>query len=202
MCAAPKIKVNDRKMEGILFFLVILGIALVAWNSSKDGFQDMEAPKPTIPLISPRYQTLTKGEVMPFAPPSTTLLAPPPGQSASVNTQPATNPALEKTKSARIKSVYESMVGFFTTDAPGLQKLGDPSIQLPLSTARSDMGRLKDELAVLSRNPGLESNLTDSDVDAVLANLGYLENKWRMSTNALSGSPMPPTEGFQSGAGS
>ena len=162
----------------------------------------MEAPKPSIPLISPRYQTLTKGEVQPFAPPNTTLLAPPPGQSASVNSQPATDPALEKSKSGRIQSVYESMVGFFKADAPGLQKLGDPSIQLPLSTARSDTGRLKDEIAVLSRNPGLESNLTDEDVDAIQANLGYLQNKWRMSTNALSGSPMPPTEGFQSGAGS
>jgi hypothetical protein len=186
-------------MEGILFFAVILGIALVVWNSSTDGFQDMEAPKPSIPLISPRYQTLTKGEVMAFAPPSTMLLAPPPGQSASVNSQPATDPALEKSKSGRIQSVYESVVGFFKADAPGLQKLGDPSIQLPLSTARSDSGRLKDELAVLSRNPGLESSLTDEDVDSIEANLGYLQNKWRMSTNAMSGSPMPPTEGFQSG---
>ena len=192
--------VHGRRMKGILFFLVILGITLVAWMSSSEGFQDMEEPKPTIPLISPRYQTLTKGEVQPFAPPNTTLLAPPPGQSASVNSQPATNPAMEKTKAGRIQSVYESMIGFFQTDAPGLQKLGDPSIQLPLSTARSDVGRLKDELDVLSRNPGLESNLTDEDVDAVQANLGYLQNKWRMSTNALSGSPMPPTEGFQSGS--
>jgi hypothetical protein len=179
---------------------MLLGISIIVWlSSTSEGFQDVQNPQPSVPLISPRYQTLTKGEVQPFAPPNTTLLAPPPGQSASVNSQPASDPAMEKSNAGRIQSVYESMVGFFKTDAPGLQKIGDPSVQLPLSTARSDMGRLKDELGVLSRNPGLESSLTGEDVDSIEANLGYLQNKWRMSTNAMSGSPMPPTEGFQSG---
>ena len=193
---------DTRKMKGILFFLVLLlGIGIVIWmKSNEEGFQDA-APKPSIPLISPRYQTLTHGEVHAFAPPSDTLLAPPPGQSASVNARPDSDPAMEKSSSRRIQSVYESMIGFFKTDAPGLQKLGDPSIQLPLSTARSDMGRLKDELAVLSRNPGLESNLTGEDLDGIEANMGYLQRKWRMSINANSGSPMPPEEGFQSGSG-
>lgn len=185
-------------MKGLLFFLVVFGICLVLWTTStSEGFEDSE-PQPNIPLISPRYQTLTHGDVQAFAPPSTALLAPPPGQSASVNTQPASDPAMEKAKAGRIQSVYESLKGFFITDAPGLQKLGDPSVQLPLSTARSDMSRLKDEMAVLARNPGLESNLTDEDLDGIEANLGYLQKKWRMSTNAASGSPMPP-EGFQSG---
>jgi hypothetical protein len=192
-------------MKGLLFFLVLLGIGLVFWTTyTNEGFQDStpEAanPKPVIPLISPRYQTLTSGDVQAFAPPSTTLLGPPPGQSASVNTQPASDPAMEKAKAGRIQSVYESLIGFFKTDAPGLQKIGDPSIQLPLATARSDQGRLKDEMTVLSRNPGLESNITDEDLDGIEANLGYLQKKWRMSTNAMSGGPMPP-EGFQNGGG-
>jgi hypothetical protein len=195
-------------MKGLLFFLVVFGIALVLWTKSTEGFQEAE-PQLNIPLISPRYQTLTSGEVQAFAPPSTALLAPPPGQSASVNTQPASDPAMEKAKAGRIQSVYESLTGFFKTDANGLQKLGDPSIQLPLSTARSDVTRLKDEMAVLSRNPGLESNLTGEDLDGIEANLGYLQKKWRMSVNANSGSPMPSEgfqgrmnpEGFQSGSG-
>jgi hypothetical protein len=188
-------------MKGLLFFLVLLGIAFVAWAvTSKDGFQDMPpGPGLNIPLISPRYQTLTKGEVQPFAPPSTALLAPPPGQSASVNTQPAEDPAMQKATSGRIQSVFESLMGFFKTDAAGLQKIGDPSIQLPLSTARSDRTRLKDELDVLARNPGLESTLTGDDVDGIESNLGYLQKKWRMSVNAMSGNPMEgfTVEGFQ-----
>ena len=191
-------------MKGLLFFLVLFGVLFIAWSVSKEkeGFQDATpdgaSPGPTIPLISPRYQTLTQGETKPFTEPSAELLAPPPGQSASINSQPSEDPAAQKADAKRIQSVYESMTGFFKTDAPGLQKMGDPSIQLPLATAKSDMGRLKDELDVLAKNPGLESSLTQDDVNAVEANLGYLQKKWRLSVNANSGapSPMPPTEGF------
>jgi hypothetical protein len=190
---------DTRKMKGLLFFLVLLGVIIVAWNfSTKEGFQDSLVTDPglNIPLISPRYQTLVKGEIQPFSPPSTSLLAPPPGQSASVNTRPDSDPAMQKATAERIQSIYESVVGFFAKDAAGLQKIGDPSIQLPLTTTRGDRERLKDELDTLKRNPGLESSLTSEDVDGIQANLGYLQKKWRMSTNALSGSPM---EGFQSG---
>jgi hypothetical protein len=187
-------------MKGLLFFLVLLGIITVAWSfSTKEGFQNAMDPGLNIPLISPRYQTLVKGEVQPFSPPSTSLLAPPPGQSASVTTRPDSDPAMQKVTAERIQSIYESIVGFFAKDAAGLQKIGDPSIQLPLSTTRGDRTRLKDELDTLKRNPGLESSLTNEDVDGIQANLGYLQKKWRMSTNALSGSPM---EGFQSGGSS
>jgi len=190
-------------MKGLLFFLVLLVIGMVVWSfpQATEGFQggDVENPEPAIPLISPRYQTLTKGTVQPFAPPSTSLLAPPPGQSASVNTQPATDPAMQKSTVGRIQSVYESMAGFFMNEAAGLKTIGDPSVQLPLSTARSDMRRLKDELNTMKKNPGLESSLTSEDLDGIDANLGYLQKKWRQSTNAMSGGPMPP-EGFQSGA--
>lgn len=129
------------------------------------------------------------------------LLAPPPGQSASVNSQPAEDPALQKASAGRIQSGYESLTGFFETDAPGLQKMGDPSVQLALSTARSDRTRLSDEFAVLQRNPGIESTLTEDDVNSIEANLGYLQKKWRLSVNAESGlSPMPPTEEGFSGS--
>ena len=167
--------------------------------STTEGFQDASPGSLNIPLISPRYQTLVTGEVQPFAPPITSLLAPPPGQLASVGSRPFQDPAQQKATAGRIQSVYESLQGFYERDAPELQKIGEPSIQLPLSTARSDMARLNDELLVLSRNPGLESNLTSEDVDGVEANLGYLQKKWRMSVNANSGSPMEgfTVEGFQ-----
>lgn len=191
-------------MKSLLFFLVLFAVLGIAWTVSKtkepfqDATPDGASPGLNIPIISPRYQTLTKGEVMPMAEPSTALLAPPPGQSASVNAQPPEDPALQKCDPRRIQSVYESLTTFFQTDAPGLQKLGDASVQLPMSTAKSDTARLKDELAVLQRNPGMESTLTQDDVNGVEANLGYLQKKWRLSANANSGlSPMPPaTEGF------
>ena len=197
---------DTRKMKSLLFFLVLFGVIVIVWkfSSQLDGFQDIapEAADPnlTIPLISPRRQTLTNGEVKPFTQPSAALLAPPPGQTASINALPAEDPALQKAKGGRLQNVYESMRGFYNSEAIGLQKLGDSSIQLPLATAKSDYARLIDELATLSKNPGLESSLTEDDLNGIEANLAYLQNKWRMSVNS-GASPMPPTnEGFQSPA--
>ena len=183
-------------MKGLLFFLVLLGIGFIAWSvNKKEGFQDITpdgaSPGLVIPIISPRHQTLTTGDVIPFTEPSTALLAPPPGQAASVNSRPPEDPALQKADAKRIQSVHESMMGFFQTDVPGLQKMGDASIQLPLATARSDFGRLRDELDVLKKNPGLESSLTQDDINGIEANLAYLQKKWRLSVNARSGAPSP-----------
>ena len=167
-------------MQGALFFGILFLIGLILWIRSGgrplEGFEDAAALKPemnpdgtpVIPLVSPRDQTLLKGEVKPFAEPSTALLAPPPGQLASVGTRPQSDPAMEKVSAGRIQSVLESLKGFFEREAPGLSQLGDPSVQLPMSTAKGDRGRLEDELAVLKRNPGLESSLSVEDVNAIV----------------------------------
>jgi hypothetical protein len=197
-------------MQGILFLGILLVIGIVLWIRSGgrplEGFEDatVATPErnpdgtPVIPLLSPRDQTLLKGEVKPFAEPSTALLAAPPGQLASVGSRPQRDPAMETASAGRIQSVLESIKGFFDREAPGLSRLGDPSVQLPLSTAKGDRGRLEDELAVLKRNPGLESSLMVEDVNGMEANLGYLQKKWRLSANALSGSGA--AEGFQDAA--
>jgi hypothetical protein len=206
-------------MKGYLFFVVAIVIGYILWSRAapakssasqrKEGFQDTMAEAaasataaPAIPLVSPRQQTLQTGKVQDFAPPSSELLAPPPGQIASVNPLPAEDPAMKKASAGRIQSVSESMAGFFEREAPGLKDLGDPSIQLPLNTAKADRARLKDELDVLKRNPGLESSLTEEDLNGIEANLGYLQRKWRMSVNSGAVSPMPPAgpaEGFAGG---
>jgi hypothetical protein len=183
-------------MKSLLFFAVAIGIVLfLVWSRPKEGFQDATPPGAspgiTIPLISPRDQTLLKGSVVPYAPPTADLLGPPPGQSASVNSVPFEDPALEKAPAGRIDSTYQSLVAFFTNEAPGLSKLGDPSVQLPMSTARSDKARLEDELTVLKRNPGLQSSLTQADMDGIEGNLAYLQKKWRLSVNSGA------VEGFQ-----
>lgn len=85
----------------------------------------------------------------------------------------------------RINNVYVTLKGFLENEAPKIQTMGDPSIQLPLATARSDMSRLNDELLVLKRNPGLQSSLTVDDVNSIEANMGYLQKKWRLSANSI-----------------
>jgi hypothetical protein len=193
-------------MKRFLFFLVAIGVILALWYVSScshaDGFQDTPPPGANpglnIPLISPREQTLSPGEeVQPFAPPSATLLAPPPGQVASVNTLPFEDPAFSKAPASQIQNLHESLVGFLTNEAEGLKALGDPSVQLPLTTARSDKARLEDELSVLQRNPGLESSLTEEDINGIQANLSYLQKKWRLSANSISGLDGDAVEGYQ-----
>lgn len=201
-------------MKSFLFFLVLSGIILFAYFvCDNEGFQNKStetnttpegaSPGLNIPLISPRHQTLMNGAtVKPFTDPSTELLAPPPGQAASINTRPAENPALQKVSPGRLQSVFESLVGFFQNDAPHLQKMGDPAIQLPLNTAIGDKGRVEDELAVISKNPGLNSSLTEEDVNGIEANLAYLQKKWRVIRDLNPYFPMPPVEeGFQSSKG-
>jgi hypothetical protein len=39
---------------------------------------------------------------------------------------------------------------------------------------------------VLKRNPGIDSSLTQADVDGVNANLDYLQRKWRLSESRRS----------------
>jgi hypothetical protein len=195
---------STRRMKSLLFFVLFLVIAAVSWKTSvqMDGFQDITpagaSPGLSIPVISPRAQTLIKGEVKPFAEPSTALLAPPPGQTASVNSLPPEDPAMQKANSRRLYSIYESLIGFFKNEAEGLKNMGDSSVTLPMNTARADIGRLRDELGAIDRNPGLESSLTQDDANEIEANLAYLQKKWRLSANAMGApSPMKPvSEGF------
>ena len=101
---------------------------------------------------------------------------------------------MQKASADSINNAYVSVKGFLTNEAPNMQAMSDPSIQLPLSTARSDANRLQDELAVLKRNPGLQSSLTVDDLNGIEANLGYLQRKWRLSANSVT-----PVEGFECG---
>jgi len=172
-------------MKSILFFVVIIGIAAVYYVFNQqycnEGFQSTEL---NVPLAGPTPTQIVTGDPAAFAPPSTALLAPPPGQSASVNTQPYEDPAMQKASADDINNAYVTLQGFMTNEAPSIQEMGDPSIQLPLSTARSDINRLRDELDVLERNPGLESSLTIDDLNGIEANLAYLQRKWRLSANS------------------
>jgi hypothetical protein len=195
-------------MKSFLFLALFLVIATIAWKTSvqHDGFQDITpagaSPGLVVPVISPRGQTLTKGEVKPFAEPSTALLAPPPGQTASINSLPPEDPALQKADARRLYSIYESLIGFFKREAEGLQDIGDSSVTLPMATAKADVGRLRDELGTIDRNPGLESSLTQDDANDIEANLAYLQKKARLAANAMGApSPMKPAEGFTSRQG-
>jgi len=182
-------------MKDILFWgllIVILFSILYVSQFNIEGFE----PQLKIPATNPPRESLTSGDFSAYTPPSFALLSPPPGGVASVNALPRIDPSMEKSPYARIKELLESANGFIQIEAPKMAEMSDPSVQLPLRTLRSDINRLEDEDLVLKRNPGIDSTLTQNDVDGMYANLVYLQKKWRETANSTSG-----IEGFSDASG-
>lgn len=182
-------------MKDILFWgllILILFSILYVSQFNIEGFE----PQLKIPATNPPRESLTSGDFSAYTPPSFALLSPPPGGVASVNALPRIDPSMEKSPYARIKELLESANGFIQIEAPKMAEMSDPSVQLPLRTLRSDINRLEDEDLVLKRNPGIDSTLTQNDVDGMYANLVYLQKKWRETANSTSG-----IEGFSDASG-
>ena len=90
---------------------------------------------------------------------------------------PYQDPALIKTTRQRILNALELVKGFLSFQAQELEDRSDPTIQLPLNTARSDFQRLESEANVLQRNPGLTPHLTMLDIAQIEDNLDYLKKE-------------------------
>ena len=180
-------------MKDIVFWilLIVILVSIVYVSQFNEGYQDFQIPK-----TSPPRESLTSGDFTGWTPSSATLLAPPPGGVASVNALPHADPSQEKSPFKRIKEVLETANGFLQNEAPHMVEMSDPSVQLPLTTLKADINRLTSEELVLERNPGIESTLTQHDVDGMEANVVYLQKKWRESVNSTSG-----IEGFDDASG-
>jgi hypothetical protein len=198
-------------MKGLLFLIALLVIVIAVFYfaddftpilSSKEAFTtNVEYPVPelVIPKVDPPREELTAGDFKGYAPPAFSFLAAPPGKLSSFNSLPFQDPALEKAPFSRINNLLTTAVTFLKNEAPGISQQSDPAYQLPLSTLRGDIQRLQDETACLARNPGIQSQLTQGDVDGMEANLTYLQRAWR---NQLSSGEGLQVEGFQSGGSS
>ncbi len=201
-------------MKGFLFLGFVLLVLLAASiglskETKKEGFADLavnpgsneslKAPKVIVPSVNPKPAPLEVSTPAPYLMPTELAYGPAYGEIARINTLPYRDPTLEAAPLKRLSELLESLKGFFTYEAKSLEKLSDPQVQLPLTTARGDMQRLTDEVAVLKRNPGIDSALTQGQVDDVQANLAYLQRKFRMSVNASSGSSL--VEGFTDNSG-
>jgi hypothetical protein len=197
-------------MKGLLFLgfivLVLLAASIgLSKETKKEGFvnpgsnESLKAPKVIVPTVNPKPAPLEGSTPAPYLSPTDLSYGPAYGEIARINTLPYRDPSLESAPYKRISELLESLKGFMTYEAKGLEKLSDPQVQLPLTTARGDLQRLTDELSVLKRNPGIDSALTQGQVDDIQANLAYLQRKYRMSVNSVSGSSL--LEGFTDNSG-
>ena len=179
-------------MQKALIFLVVLLVvlALVYVRPSKEGFQtlmgvdwtSMNEGTPAalytkLPINEPKMVNITEagvGNIQPSPPPPSDLPAAPYEQRAKENPNPYRNPTNEPAKYIRLLGVKEDLQAFFGFQAGELETSSDPSIQIPLTRARADMGELIDVQSVMERNPGLPSRITVKQLDDIQSNLNYL----------------------------
>jgi hypothetical protein len=179
-------------MQKALIFLVVLLIvlALVFWKPSKEGFTELmgvnwnsmnegtpAALYTKLPINEPKTVTITEagvGNIQPSPPPPSDIPTAPYEQRAKENPNPYRNPTNEPAKYIRLLGVKEDLQAFFGFQAGELETSSDPSIQIPLTRARADMGELIDVQSVMERNPGLPSRINVKQLEDIQSNLNYL----------------------------
>ena len=100
---------------------------------------------------------------------------------ATTNSLPYDDPALEKSTRTMLSELKGDMDGFAQNELPGLLSVAsnDPSVTLPTTRFRGDYQRVKDEVLVIQRSPGLQPQLTIQDIDEMAANLRFLQRIYR-----------------------
>jgi len=178
----------------ITLFIILVVIVITFTIQKKENFQAQEPLAPIIRVVdSPVQQRNVEDTLQAYTYPSDTLLFPSPGQIASFNSLPYQDPSLERAKFQRLLGVQTTLQSFLDQEASQISDLSDPAIVLPLTTARGDLTRLRNEVMVLRRNPGINSTLTQNDVDEIEANLAYLQRMWRLNVY----NEVNDIEGFQ-----
>ena len=208
-------------MYAFILILIILGIVYATTNPSLEGFRnDTSLYMPTkpygIPDSCPKGTSITPvsnldhsfdaTKVKPYSMPGDLPVA---GyqQIGAMSPLPYQDTTLIKANRHQLISLLEMLKGFLAFEAQELSEKSDPSIQLPLQTAHSDLLVLQREVEVQNRNPGVQSTITLTNLNEMSSNLAYLQQQVRLIGAA--GSLQGPinqfmegftTEGFRRGA--
>ncbi len=206
--------------KALLFFLAVIALSVVVYSNapSKEGFQNLmgvnwtsmnsgtpEALYTKLPIQQPKTVEIAEagvGNIQPSPPPPANLPSAPFGQRSKEVPNPYRDPSNEPAKYIRILGVKEDLQAFFGFEAPLLDQSSDPSIQIPLTRARADLGDLLDVQTVMERNPGLTSRINNQQLNDISSNLRYLRSMLRdlqasgaVKETALTASQVK--EGFQ-----
>lgn len=165
-------------------FIVFLGVLVCIYffapvKAPKEYFENPLNPVPTIKIPSNVVKEailLKESPVGAFELPGE-IPGGPYEQIAKNSPQVYKDPSLIKTTRQRIKNTLETLKGFLAFQAQEIENRSDPTIQLPLTTARSDFKRLSASVNVLQRNPGLTPEQTEQQMDEIEDNLAYLQRE-------------------------
>ena len=93
---------------------------------------------------------------------------------------PYQDTTLIKANRQQLIDTLELLKGFLAFEAQEISERSDPTIQLPLNTARGDFHTLQSQVEVLNRNPGLQPSVTLSHLNEISSNLAYLQREVRL----------------------
>ena len=190
----------------MIAFLLLLSIAVIIYvvTRQSEGFESNadisknierivdevpNCPKGSsiIPVKGIMPRMMKSARAKPYSMPGEIPVAPY-QQLAAMSPLPYQDTTLIKANQQQLVSLLEMLKGFFAFEAQELNDSSDPSIQLPLQTSRSDMQVLQREVDVQTRNPGIQSTITLSQLNEMSSNLAYLQEKVRL---------LGASEGFQ-----
>lgn len=120
-------------------------------------------------------------------------------QTASVGSYPYQDPSYQPAELNQMKQANEDVRAFLVFEGAQIADSSDPTVQLPLTQLRADSRKLQDEIAVLQKNPGVQSSMKQQDVADIQAALTFLQRKVRLFQT--SGVISDSVEGFRSGGG-
>ena len=176
----------------LLFVLIVIYFFTSATNESnvtKEGFNPVNTspshkvniPVNIIPpaIPPPPARSIDDSNVQASDLPGHLPIAPY-EQIASMSPLPYQDTSLIKANRQQLVSMLEMVKGFLAFEAQELSERSDPTIQLPLNTARGDFHTLQSEVEVLNRNPGLQPTITQSHLNEIASNLAYLQREVRL----------------------
>lgn len=188
------------KATQILYLFLI--VVILAWalnsthllDSTKEGFEDLlHMSEPIIPKVLPAKVLPT--EVGPNPSDVSQLPYGPYAQMPSVGSFQYKDPAMFPAELSQMKKLNEDIRSFLVFEGVSLANNSDPSVQLPLTQLRADGRKIQQEVSVLDKNPGIQSQLTQQDLADIEGSLTFLQKKVRLFET--SGVIMDGKEGFQ-----
>ncbi len=169
----------------LLFVLTVIYL-FTSVSSTKEGFECKPDHKVNIPINvippaipPPPARNVSDANVKPSNLPGKLPIAPY-EQIAHASPLPYQDPSLIKANRQQLIDTLENLKGFLAFEAQEISERSDPSIQLPLNTARGDFSSLQNEIYVLNRNPGIQPTITQLHLEEIQANLAYLQRTVRL----------------------
>jgi hypothetical protein len=172
-----------------LLFVLIVIYLFTANSNLNEGFNPVNTspshkvniPVNVIPpsIPPPPARNVDDSHVKPSDLPGSLPIAPY-EQIAAMSPLPYQDTSLIKANRQQLVSMLELLKGFLAFEAQEISQRSDPSIQLPLTTARGDFHTLQAEVEVLNRNPGLQPTITLSHLNEIASNLAFLQREVRL----------------------